>query len=80
MEILKRNNDKEIFAPLKDKWLVNKPEEEVRQQYICRLADSYGYALDQMDQEVPVINGNGRGTGRGRADVVQSTRCRKSNP
>ena len=50
MEIQKRNNDKEIFAPLKDKWLANKPEEEVRQKYICRLVDNYNYSLEQMAQ------------------------------
>ena len=70
MDIQKRNNDKEIYAPLKSKWLVMKPEEEVRQKYICRLVDSYGYSLDQMGQEVPVAKGNGRGTGRARADII----------
>lgn len=69
MEIQTRNNDKEIFAPLKNKWLVNKPEEEVRQKYICRLADSYGYALEQMDQERQVNNSQ-RGQGAARADIV----------
>lgn len=29
--------DNKIYAPLKGKWLVTKPEEEVRQKYICRL-------------------------------------------
>ena len=29
--------DSKIFAPLLNKWLVLKPEEEVRQEYICRL-------------------------------------------
>ena len=33
--------DNKTYAPLKDKWLVVKPEEEVRQRYICRLVDSY---------------------------------------
>ena len=56
MDIQKRNNDKEIYAPLKSKWLVMKPEEEVRQKYICRLVDSYGYFLEQMDQEIQVSN------------------------
>ena len=28
MDIQKRNNDKEIYAPLKSKWLVMKPEED----------------------------------------------------
>ena len=60
MEVQRRNNDKEIYAPLKNKWLANKPEEEVRQKYICRLVNNYGYSLDQMDQEVPVVQGNGR--------------------
>ena len=49
MDIQKRNNDKEIYAPLKNKCLIMKPEEEVRQKYICRLVDSYGYSLGQMD-------------------------------
>ena len=61
--------DNKIFAPLKDKWLVNKPEEEVRQKYICRLVDSYNYSLDQMDQEIQVSNSQ-RGQGAARADIV----------
>ena len=69
MEIQKRNNDKEIFAPLKDKWLVNKPEEEVRQKYICRLVDNYNYSLEQMAQEIQVTNSQ-RGQGAARADIV----------
>ncbi|WP_017396511.1 MULTISPECIES: type I restriction enzyme HsdR N-terminal domain-containing protein [Acinetobacter] len=43
---------KKIFAPLKDKWLVLTPEERVRQEYICRLVNHYGFDLAQMDQEV----------------------------
>jgi type I restriction enzyme M protein len=60
-----------IKAPLKgdDVWLVLKPEEEVRQQYICRLLNSYGFELDQMDQEVQVSNSQ-RGQGRAMADIV----------
>lgn len=61
--------DNKIFAPLKNKWLVYKPEEEVRQKYICRLVDSYGYSLEQMDQEI-TVNNSQRGTGRARADIV----------
>lgn len=67
MEIQIKGN--KIFAPLKGSWLVYKPEEEVRQKYICRLADSYGYALDQMDQEIQVSNSQ-RGQGAARADIV----------
>ena len=67
MEIQIKGN--KIFAPLKDKWLVYKPEEEVRQKYICRLIDSYGYSKDQMDQEIKVSNSQ-RGQGAARADIV----------
>lgn len=61
--------DNKIYAPLKDKWLIIKPEEEVRQRYICRLVDSYGYDLKQMDQELKVTNSQ-RGQGAARADIV----------
>ena len=67
MDVRIENN--KIFAPLKDKWLVMKPEEEVRQRYICRLVDSYGYDLKQMDQELKVTNSQ-RGQGAARADIV----------
>lgn len=58
-----------IYAPLKEKWLVLKPEEEVRQKFICRLVDSYGYSLEQMAQEMQVTNSQ-RGQGAARADIV----------
>lgn len=61
--------DNKIFAPLKGKLLVNKPEEQVRQQYICRLVDSYGYSFDQMAQELQVTNSQ-RGQGAARGDIV----------
>lgn len=50
---LKFNGNK-IFAPLKNKELVLTPEERVRQEYICRLANHYGYDLSQMEQELQV--------------------------
>lgn len=61
--------DNKIYAPLKEKWLVLKPEEEVRQTYICRLVDYYGYSLGQMAQEIQVNNSQ-RGQGMARADIV----------
>lgn len=69
MEVQISDNGKEIYAPLKKKWLVYKPEEEVRQKYICRLVDSYGYSLGQMDQEMQVTNSQ-RGQGAARADII----------
>lgn len=58
-----------IFAPLKEKWLMLKPEEEVRQMYIARLVNKYGFSTDQMAQEVQVNNSQ-RGQGRAMADIV----------
>ncbi|MDR0368362.1 MAG: N-6 DNA methylase [Bacteroidales bacterium] len=58
-----------IFAPLKDKWLTETPEETVRQNYICTLVNDYGYSLDQMEQELNLTNSQ-RGTGRARADII----------
>lgn len=58
-----------IYSPLRDKWLVLTPEEQVRQSYICRLVNVYGYALEQMDEELKVNNSH-RGQGKARADIV----------
>lgn len=67
MEIKKESN--QIYSPIRDKWLVIKPEEEVRQRYVCRLVDSYGYGIKQMGEEVKVTNSQ-RGQGAARADIV----------
>ena len=45
------------------------PEERVRQEYICRLVNHYGYDISQMAQEVLVSNSR-RGQGKARADIV----------
>ena len=68
-EISVQIRDNKIYAPLKDKWLVFKPEEEVRQKYICRLVNNYGFAIEQMTQELQVNNSQ-RGQGMARADIV----------
>lgn len=64
-----KNN--KIKAPLKgtDVWLTLRPEEEVRQKYVCRLLDHYGFSIDQMSQEEKVNNSQ-RGQGRAMADIV----------
>lgn len=62
-------NGNKIFAPLKNKELVLTPEERVRQEYICRLVNVYGFSLEQMAQEVQVSNSH-RGQGKARADIV----------
>lgn len=67
MEIKIESN--QIYSPIRDKWLVLKHEEEVRQRYVCRLVDSYGYGIKQMGEEVKVTNSQ-RGQGAARADIV----------
>ena len=67
MELQIKNN--KIFAPLKNRELVLTPEERVRQEYICRLVNHYGYDLAQMEQELQVNNSH-RGQGKARADIV----------
>ena len=67
LEVQKKDN--KVFAPLIKKWLIAKPEEVVRQEYICRLVNNYGFSIDQMAQEVQVSNSQ-RGQGRAMADIV----------
>ena len=58
-----------VYCPLIEKWLIAKPEEKVRQRYICTLVNDYGYSLVQMAQELKVNNSQ-RGQGKARADIV----------
>ena len=67
LEVQEKNGT--IFCPLKNAWLIAKPEEKVRQRYICTLVNDYGYSLDQMAQEIKVTNSQ-RGQGKARADIV----------
>ena len=65
---IKRENGK-IFCPLTNSWHIETPEEKVRQEYIKKLVEDYGYSLEQMAQEVKVNNSQ-RGQGKARADIV----------
>jgi type I restriction enzyme M protein len=62
-----------VFCPLASKgkgdWLNATPEEIIRQKAVCWLVNRYGYSLDQMAQELPVVKGQ-RGKGRARADIA----------
>ena len=66
--LIKRENGK-IFCPLTNSWHIETPEEKVRQEYIKKLVEDYGYSLDQMAQELKVNNSR-RGQGKARADIV----------
>jgi len=69
MQLQTQIKDDKIFAPLLNKWLVMTPEENVRQEFICKLVNDYGYSLNQMAQEIKLTKSQ-RGTGRASADLV----------
>lgn len=54
----------------REKWLVAKPEEIVRQKFIARLCNEYGYLPEQMAQELDLSSKSKRGTGKAQADIV----------
>ncbi len=65
----KDSSKKKIYSPLRKKYLDAQPEEIVRQEFICKLINDYGYKLEQMDEEVKLTTSQ-RGTGRASADIV----------
>ena len=65
-ETLKREDGK-IWSYVRRKWLVETPEEYVRQEYLLILLHEYGYVLEQIAEEEEVT---GRGSGQARADFV----------
>lgn len=74
-ELTVQEKNGKIYCPLKDAWHVSKPEEKVRQSWVCRLVNEYGYSIEQMAQEVSVTtskktSGEARGDGNARADLV----------
>lgn len=62
-----RREKGKIWSHVRKKWLVETPEETVRQEYLCTLVTEYGYSLEQIDEEAEVT---GRGSGHARADFV----------
>lgn len=64
---VQRNPQGQIYSPVRAKWLFETPEERVRQEWLCVLVNEYGYALDQMAEELDLT---GRGSAQARADLV----------
>jgi type I restriction enzyme M protein len=62
-----RTDDGKIWSHVRQKWLVETPEERVRQQFLTVLANEYGYSLEQIQEEESVT---GRGSGQARADFI----------
>jgi type I restriction enzyme M protein len=64
---VKTDDKGRIFSHIRQKWLVETPEERVRQAYVVTLHNEYGFNLDQMDEELHVT---GRGAAKARADII----------
>lgn len=62
-----KRKDGKIWSHIRQMWLVETPEERVRQEYVCTVVNEYGYSLAQMDEEKEVT---GRGSGDARADIL----------
>lgn len=58
-----------IYSHIRKKWLVAKPEEIVRQNFVCYLIKEYGYKLNQMAEELDFAAGQ-RGGAQARADIA----------
>lgn len=56
-----------IWSRVRRKWLVETPEESVRQEYLLVLLHEYGYDLEQIAEESKVT---GSGSAQARADFV----------
>jgi len=67
MEVRRDEGSGKIWSHVRQQWLEETPEERVRQEYLPVLVGEYGFALEQMDEELEVT---GRGSGQARADFV----------
>jgi type I restriction enzyme M protein len=67
LEIKRNEKTGEIWSHLRNKWLIETPEETVRQNFLLTLINEYNYSLKQIDEEVNV---SGRGSSKARADFL----------
>lgn len=64
---IKTDNKGRVWSHVRQKWLVETPEERVRQTYLTALVNEYGFALEQIAEEESVT---GRGAAQARADFL----------
>ena len=76
--VYKINGDEYVFCPIRKKLYKAKPEEKVRQWWIYRLREVYGYSFSQIDVEVKVIVGSTEA--KKRADIVVYMDDKKATP
>jgi type I restriction enzyme M protein len=79
-ELYRFDGDLYVVCPIRRKALkVNgKPEERVRQWWLFRLKEVYGYSFDQMSVEAPVLVGSTEA--KKKADIVVYTNSKKDRP
>ncbi len=65
---IKRDSSGKIWSHVRQKWLIETPEERVRQEYVCSLVNEYEYSLEQMHEEMTPPGA--RGTANARADIA----------
>ncbi len=63
---VRRNAEGKIWSHIRQEWFLETPEERVRQQYVCRLVNDYGFKISQMAEEIDTQ----RGRQHAEADVV----------
>lgn len=64
---IRRDGKGKIYSHVRKKWLVETPEEAVRQEYLLHLVNEYQFSLEQIAEE---MNLTGRGSASARADFV----------
>lgn len=64
---IRRKTGNKIWSHVRAKWLVETPEETVRQEYLLVLVNEYGFSIDQISEEMDLT---GRGSASARADFV----------
>ena len=67
LEIKRDEKMGRIWSHARSRWLVETPEETVRQKYLLVLRNEYGFSLEQVSEELDLT---GRGSASARADFV----------
>lgn len=77
MQLETKETNGKIWSLVRNIWLIKTPEESVRQKYLLRIVNQYGYELSQIGEEIEVTGG---GAGKARADfVIWKTKEDKTN-
>ena len=69
LKIKRDERKRKIWSHVRNRWLVETPEETVRQHYLLILVNEYGFRLDQIAEERDL---SGPGSRSARADFVIS--------